>query len=313
MVADFIEALEAEARSPIAIYHQCRLAYYGPVESDIFLFVEVEEDRVYYMTTLLKYRELDHIEVYICNGKAGVFALHELARREFGISYRTLFFIDRDHDALLGLQPPEASNMYVTDGYSFENGLVSEQAIRVMLRLYTPYRRNVSRLGERLRSYSGGHQRFIQIMRPLMASTLSAREQGLELKLSLASLAKFVRLDSLETVRRVHRGFVDFRHCCELSEARVCLARVKGWSRRLSNEPSEAWLRGKFEFWFFMQWIKRSWAWLERVRRQRGEQRRIQQPQASSLQIIRELAASLPSPDSLTHFLRSNLFEPGRI
>jgi Protein of unknown function (DUF4435) len=311
MAGDFVETLEAEARTPTAIFHQLRLAYYGSRDSEIFLFVEGEEDRVYYLTLVSKYRNMDHIEVYVCNGKAGVLALHELSRIEFGVNHRMLFFVDRDYDELLGLNRGKASNLYTTDGYSCENGLVSEEAIRVLWRLHTPYRRNDARLGELLRSYSSGHQRFVRIMRPLMAWSLSAREQGLEPKLSLAPLAKFVRLEDRETVRRIRKGFVDFRGCCELSQTRVCVGRVKEWARRLSNEPLRVWLRGKYDLWFFIEWIKRSWAWLERVRKQRGEQRRIHQIQTSSLQMIRELAASLPCPESLAQFLRSNLFEPG--
>src|SRR5687767_8000501 len=133
---DFVAALEAEARSPTAIFHEFRLSYYGAKKDDLFLFFEGLDDKLYYIPAILRFRNIEQIECFICDGKRNVLAIRQLVENEIGDSARALFFIDRDFDALLNLETFPAPHLYVTDSYSFENTIVGEQAVRTLWGLH---------------------------------------------------------------------------------------------------------------------------------------------------------------------------------
>ncbi|MCY1009414.1 DUF4435 domain-containing protein [Nannocystis pusilla] len=65
-----------------------------------------------------------------CNSKEGVLATLKEFKSLYQPNPRAMFFVDRDHDDLVGEQPDAYLYLFVTDGYSIENELCSDSVVR---------------------------------------------------------------------------------------------------------------------------------------------------------------------------------------
>jgi hypothetical protein len=305
---DFIGILEDARRSPISVFHNFRLSYYGSRGDDVFLFFEGLDDKLFYIPAILKWREMEEIECFVCDGKKNVLAVRDMVREELGGLERTAFFIDRDFDTFVGaMEDAEGGGLYITDSYSFENLLVGQEAIRALWGLHTPYGRDDGRLVELLASFDRAHATFVRVMRSVTAWCLDLRQRGGDVKLGDARLAELVRFEDRTHLRKLPGGFDSFRESCGVVREQIQPASIKGWIERLRGVEPKLWLRGKFELWFFAEWLKKAWRWLESTRKERGERRRLRCPQLSSQMLIATLSGKVRYTRSLIEFLEHSM------
>ncbi len=250
MDIDYAEYLAAEAASPLAALHQFKVVYRDEDDS-IHLFFEGEEDSLYYVPEIRRRAGPRRLHVYVCGGKRRVIEARD-AIADSGYRLKgCLFFIDRDFDDYLNLQPALGVETYITETYSFENELVQTTALDIVLldliRIPT-----ADPEFEAIRSrYVSSYARFVRSIRPLMGWCVATKQAGGKPNLNNANLAK---LFDFRECGRVDRspGFLDqFRRQTVAGEAGANWRAVRGWCARFALEDAKLWIRGKYELWFF--------------------------------------------------------------
>lgn len=107
---------------------------YDPKKQQIFAFYEGDEDASYYGNILrTQYGKNLEIEEIIAGCKHNVLKL--LREFNWGIYRREQigFFVDKDLFFWLGQDYPQENNLFVTDGYSVENYMVSKDMFHILL------------------------------------------------------------------------------------------------------------------------------------------------------------------------------------
>ena len=127
----FLDTLREARRNPLVAYQQFVLHYHRTL-NDIHAFVEGRDDPSFYLTFLRQVAQhnLSEIHVYRCNTKKGVYEAHSKVMPVVRGPSFVLFFVDKDHSDLTGEAYETAHNVYVTDFYSIENYLVSEEMFK---------------------------------------------------------------------------------------------------------------------------------------------------------------------------------------
>ncbi len=113
-------------KKPIVYYHTI-MTKYKRDKGYVMLVCEGAEDGSYYKTVIRQKYPGKEIEVTTVEGKNNILSILEMI--DWGVYDREkiLFFLDRDF--AYWVKEPESfeSNVYVTDGYSFENDAVNEE------------------------------------------------------------------------------------------------------------------------------------------------------------------------------------------
>lgn len=98
----------------------------------IFVFEGIDDKSIYY-SWLSRINPALSYEPFPCNGKAQVLTLVEMLERDLnGLINGVYVFVDRDFDDLRGRHP--SSIIFMTDRYSVENYLVSEDVLDEVLK-----------------------------------------------------------------------------------------------------------------------------------------------------------------------------------
>lgn len=139
------------------------------------------EDLPYYETIFNRTINIDFASV-IAKGKDQVLGLRDILLRNDDPDKNVRFFVDHDFDGLKGHPPGE--DIYVTDGYSIENHLVTKDILRSLLS--SEYKCSaeaeydaIERVSILFESFL---DRFFEIMRPVNRAIYYARTHGVELK-----------------------------------------------------------------------------------------------------------------------------------
>ncbi|MGN1158134.1 MAG: DUF4435 domain-containing protein [Agathobacter sp.] len=109
---------------------------YNPSSNCVYLVVEGKDDIAYYTCIQLRYCQLADCEIIQASNRVNVIKTYEAIDWNVYSSKRILFFVDRDLSEITGEYTPEAKNIYVTDYYSIENSLFTENLLFVALRVY---------------------------------------------------------------------------------------------------------------------------------------------------------------------------------
>ena len=216
-----------------------------------------------------------------------------------------MYFIDKDIDDFIGVDIPEANDIYCTTHYSIENYISTQDMLEMiwtdLFKLPDEDRRKVIAL----QGFSEEYRRFTMHMRTLMAWIIKRRRAGEYIKIRDLSLddhyflngdMKFCkRISCLKKIRvRCARGVLDV----EWSDVRsVC--------NELSGIDPKTYIRGKFELWFFVKFSTR----LEEELRKSCD-KKMRPKNKISLSISNALdilSARCPVSGCLQTFLKCNL------
>jgi hypothetical protein len=302
---DYADRLRLEATRAIAVAHQYRLDYYAASLDAIFLFFEGLDDKKYYIPPVERQKNIQLIHSYLCDGKHDIVRVWNILRGwQILDMQRSLFFVDRDHDRYLNVRPFRRSNVFTTATYSFENYLVSDEAVHVVLHQYTPLRPTERQFIEILDEFGKAHQKFVQRMRPVMAWCIWARSEGKKPNMSNVNMGKVVTLEEGGGVRRRREGFGEFRGACGIDE-NVSYRGLKKFILSLKREPAKRWLRGKYELWFLQQFLNRSFEMLIRANGRARGTRKISRPKAlEGGDLVELLSGRVAYPEELIKFLQ---------
>lgn len=300
MEGDYAEQLIREARSSIAVFHEFRITY-SPDEGGFHAFLEGKHDKYYYMDAIRSKVADADVDIYICRGKKELIeVVKSIEESELSID-RCLFFADKDNDDLLAIPPPPAM-VYITETYSIENSIVSDEAIRILLGLYSEVKRRDAEFKKILSLLDPASLSFATRIRPFMAWCIAARSLGEKPNYNNVRLHLVFNILADGSVSKKPQAFRTFVRECGLVDSGVSKALVRTWIRRLPIEEYKTWLRGKFELWFFRELLSSAFDTLQFANRA-GELPAVLRNRS----LLEILGPRVRKPPSLINYLEQRL------
>jgi hypothetical protein len=231
---------------------------YQTKAADLFVFFEGHEDLAFFMPELRRSSEQAALSIksFVCRGKRIVLKLVPTVRRRIDQPWRALFFVDKDVDDFLGTQTRKDPFIYETKCYSIENYLVSEKIFGLIWTELLRLSDSDPRLGKIEQLYKAAHKRFVRSMTPLMAWSIYHRKHGRRPNLKNLDLSKFFRVTANGLLIK-EKGFLNLldRQCGIKTPTRSWRS-IKLIAQQLQKHEPKIYIRGKFELWFFVQFVK---------------------------------------------------------
>lgn len=298
------ELLNAGASVP-AVLHEFLLQH-DPKEERVHAFCEGYEDPAFYRPAVEKRAGTRRIFFYRCHGKAKLFALFADLSSRVGNYRDLLFFVDKDLSDFVPEIYPKDERIYVTDFYSIENYLVCEEVIRrisfdfvILKKCALPKERVVERFVREL-------ARFHRLVTPIMAWTICLRRKGVPVALQNLNLAEMFSLDAELRVRRMNGTISYLRDKTGVPDSPALWADLRSVIRSLRPVNPKRFVRGKFEVWFLVQFVKAAIEHLQRAAHAASGD--IEVPvRVERSNVIALLAPYAVMPASLDAFLDSQL------
>ncbi|HEY6284112.1 MAG TPA: DUF4435 domain-containing protein, partial [Ktedonobacteraceae bacterium] len=159
---------------------------------DVHAFFEGQDD-VSFSTNFLRgfASNPKSIHPYRCGNKRGVYEAHSKVKNIWQQG-RVLFFVDKDLSDILNEDWECASNIYVTDYYSIENYLVSEDTLfRVWTELFHFMNVTLDFSEIHLEKFREELERFYQFVLPITAWIVYLRRKGKRPNVNNISFPKF--------------------------------------------------------------------------------------------------------------------------
>ena len=117
-----LEYLDGKLKEPIVVYLKLLLSY---KKNTPHVFCEGDADCSYYCELIGRLYPEREIHKYVAEGKNNVIKAWEGIDWNDFQKNRVLFFVDRDLSYWVGERQSYDTNVYITDGYSFENDAIS--------------------------------------------------------------------------------------------------------------------------------------------------------------------------------------------
>jgi Protein of unknown function (DUF4435) len=184
-----VDNLRASRHRPVTVFTEFTRLY-KQYESALYCFFEGEDSK-YYTIRIKTIANPSKDIGMICNGKQGVLGIHRmLSSRKYYANAITAYFVDRDFDALIGV-----NEIYETPCYSLENFYTSIQCFADILR-------SEFKLGE----LNENHKKCISLYKDLQKEFHDAvellniwiacqRDRATEINISNLSVLDFVSIE----------------------------------------------------------------------------------------------------------------------
>lgn len=316
MTVDYAVALRQERNIAHAVFHSVILALSKSKTSDIFLFFEGEDDPAFYQSHIRIFLHGFNHNSFICYGRSEVLKVFDLITNDSRAIGRSLFFIDKDHNDVLGAPTPIARNIFQTTLYSIENYLVSEEIFSAywseILHLDTTDPRKIAYQEQFRRTYVAYSKR----MCTLMAFILYARgfEGAVVRKLNLNNvrLELMFRLNFDDATCRYQAGAG--KHFAIATNVRdhpisACNSEIRRILRScVRTRTTKEIVRGKYELWFFVKFLQNVSHQLSSRQAAKASGLRRATPKIfiSIENAVEILSSRLNCPPELSEFLKVN-------
>lgn len=238
-----MRASRSSARVALINYATIR----GKNPSRLICVFEGLEDLPYYETIFTRTIGNSDFASLIAKGKDQVLELRKILKKQDQQDQLIRFFVDKDFDNLKGHNDGE--DIYVTDGYSIENHMVSNDILSKILssEFKCCADGDFAALEKITALFEQFLEKFFEIMKPVNKAIFHARTEGIELKNIEDRVTEYITL-SLESLYPSGKDIFD----------------LIGWPSDLSRDtsvseesfekidPHTGW-RGKFIFGLFIK------------------------------------------------------------
>lgn len=307
----FIDLLRQSRLAPTSLLHQF-LTNYDPNEPRVYAFVEGDADRAFYRASIERYLFGKRLYIYNCEGKRRVFETYTAITQRNARYRNILFFVDKDVDDLVGQTWPSDPRIFVTEYYSIENYLVNRAAVQRYFADFVKLRRVALDLASIDSQFDLQLAAFHNAIRSLMCWIIAMRRSGARVVLSDLKLERIFRFDDLRVVRVRAGSPVNYLYTATQTTASASLWRqVRRVCRELTKQEPKRYIRGKFEAWFLVEFMKRVIEHLVTVAAESNGSIAISVPLHES-NFVQILVRSVEVPPALDSFLRFHL-EPAAI
>ena len=285
----------------------------------LHVFVEGDGDSSFYRNFLQPYApSFDQCHFHDCRGKPKVYQTREMIRNkrdrpDWSHTMVLLYFVDKDLSDILEDDYPVASDVFVTDYYSVENYLVSEEMLRIVLEDIFNFHGNHRPMLEPIcQNFNRELGRFYEYARTIMAWGIYHKldRSGIEFEdIKIRRLIDIrVRDGQLKLVRKVQDQSRDLYETLD----NMCGVETSVTRGELENEVNsllkgqhpKAYIRGKFEVEFFLMFLEALRDYFTR----RNVSVKVRHGLLGRNVIVHTLGPKVsPPPQSLSTFLDRNL------
>ena len=258
----FLEDLRRAPRSAKAQWNGFIMEY-RPECRSIFLFHEGRTDPAFYcgFVEQVKPQGFD-VRMVCCGNKREVIKRVADFRLRYKDDPRVLFFVDKDHDDLVGNEAVvDYVHLYTTRAYSIENYICCQ---RVLIR-YLVEVVGLPDMDDRVRrivaqQYEKNRDALYSAGRPVMAWIIAAREIFSTVNINNIDTSKLFDLDNdlVPQLRGGREGAFNYlaqttggqghQKCVPDDRIEAVISKIEGL------EP-QTWFRGKQELWYFVKFI----------------------------------------------------------
>jgi hypothetical protein len=253
----FADVLRRAGSASTAVLHEFRIQH-NPREERVHAFVEGAEDRIAINVAIAPYLNNRKAYFYVCDGKSGVLQALNDVGRVAGRYRHTLYFIDKDLSDILGEALPADDRLYITDWYSIENNFVEPRTLNAALQSFVVVRRCTLDFSPLRRKFERELSQFHKLMTTLMAWVVCARCNRRRVNLSNASLGRVFEFTDDLDVKWREDGFAQFRRDVGQATYSPPFTELLAKTRSLRLLHPKAFVRGKFELWFFVNFVKQA-------------------------------------------------------
>ena len=254
----FTELLRSVRTSRVTVLHKF-LTSYDPNSQRVYAFVEGNPDQAFYRAQIQKYLT-DGRDVYLynCEGKQAVYDTYRDVLVRHPACTRALFFVDKDVDDLIGRQWPTDPRIFITDVYSIENYVICRESMARYFKDFVKIRRVEIDVERVLAEFENNLNLFHRLILPLMAWIVVMRRAGSRVVLTNVDLGALFAVSDRGTIRQPKRRMIDY--LCRVTNTTPSgqvWRQVKRVCSELKSLPAKAYIRGKFEAWWFIEFGRR--------------------------------------------------------
>lgn len=246
-----LRAARATGATALAEYLRLHPKY----QDRAFLFVEGKDDCCFYGSPVERRRSYVNIP---CGNKDGVLDALSRITANRPHAQHCLFVVDKDLWDLLGITHPADPRLFITHHYSFENYLIRASLLE---RIWTDI------IGLPLghphwpgweAQFHTQSLKFTKYMLPLMAWVLDVRERRIKCNLNDIRLSTMLAMSSSGEIRRQPTFTLAEWERMGINDPTYVrdIAGLKQKHQILSAHSAKIWLRGKWELWFFQEFIR---------------------------------------------------------
>jgi hypothetical protein len=304
----FIDLLRQSRAKPIAALHKFLTNYDPHDRRRVYAFVEGDPDKAFYRFHMQPYvGSVSEIYIYNCEGKAEVYSAFRKVVDRYPSCRRVLFFVDKDVDDIIGKVWPADPRIFVTDWYSIENYLVQKEVLERYFADYVKIRRVEVTPELAGQEFDQQLRVFHRIAMPLMAWIIVMRRAGHRVVLTDIDMGEVCKLSGSGTVRRRRNGLLSYLHrVSQTPESKNIWRSVRRTCRELRQIEPKRYVRGKFEGWWFVEFVKHYIEQLVEVAKEAGGSVSISVP-LNKNNYVHVLAGTIPAPNALGAFLQFHL------
>ncbi|HEY0738661.1 MAG TPA: DUF4435 domain-containing protein [Herpetosiphonaceae bacterium] len=260
----FLDTLR-NARSSAATCYQQFVNDNPRFSNHVLAFFEGHDDPSFYYTFLRTYiDDPKKIHVYKCGNKNQVYTTYSKIVQRNDIQNIVLFFVDKDLSDILNEQYVVAPNIYVTEYYSIENYLVSEEMfVAVFVETFQfAYNSGLVDFMPFYIIFQRELKRFYGYLLPIMAWIIFLKRNGYRPTLNDIDLSQVfvfneeLVLETRESVKKDGEIAIIGRKC-GVSNVVIPSASIDAIIAELTLLDPKKYIRGKFELWFFVKYIEK--------------------------------------------------------
>lgn len=172
---------------------------------------------------------------------------------------RLLFFVDKDHDDIVGVSDPAeaAPNVFVTEWYSIENYLVEDALVRRYVRDILHLDLGRPEEDAVISWFSEQRDWFYRQSLTISAWIVAARMENTVVHVANVDMEKLFTIDDAGAIRKVSVNRAEYlRHQCGVTTSPVA-SKLLSVARDLRGKHAKTHIRGKFDVWFLVAFLRR--------------------------------------------------------
>lgn len=215
-----------------------------------FIVLEGDDDKIIYTQWFGRLRPSLQYALFPCRGKGRVLELLDIIRRDAtGLGRGVYFFVDRDFDGLKQRSP--GTDIYMTDSYSVENYLVSDEVLDRLLQVEFHCHSCIETRHRILEIFNNYYDCFLEVTAPVNLRLFKARHCAFPTGGITDTLGKVASV----SVGRVQAGTADPDEIIKIEGVFEKELEARLESDFASLDPRLSY-RGKFALAFFKKWLR---------------------------------------------------------
>jgi hypothetical protein len=151
---------------------------------------------------------------------------------------------------------PADDRIYVTELYSIENYLVCEEVVNHVFCDFVVLKKCTLPKDKVIKRFASELPRFQRLLTPIMAWTICVRRKAISVSLQNLDLAEMFSLDPDLRIRRMNGTIPYLAGKTGVANTPALWADLKSVIRMLKPMNPKRFVRGKFESWFLLRFVK---------------------------------------------------------